>query len=245
VPAALPPSVLGDSFERAVTFAIASLRNDKRVSSHVAVARLFGVCATVLENGGSENEAIAGLIHSSVDRRAATHQIAFIRSSFGEEVASIVEGCSASVSSAGPVPPRPFYDRTLAYLERLGEYTGALHPPSLAASVFFVSAADTLYEARVVSEELARGGEAFDRREGGKYGTLWSLSALAGTYLAYDAGGPEPAEARHLRLAREIAERVILMAGKPVHTEALRAAFAIDATIAPRDKGMLVPAEGR
>lgn len=243
MPAALPPSELSDRFERALTFAVMSLRNDRRVATPRAVARLFGVCASVLEHGGSENEAIAGLLHGSIDRHAAVQQLAAIREIFGSGVAEIVEGCSDAVSVDGIVPVRPFYDRIRAFAERLDDYARGRHPATLASSVFFVNSADTLNDARVASEQLARGEDIFGDRPGKKFGTLWSFRMLADRYLAYDDGETEPGAARHAVLARELVERVTLMAGKPVTADELLAAFAIDDDVAPREKGSLVAVE--
>lgn len=219
-----------------------NLRSDRRVSSHKSVARLFGVCASVLENGGTEDEAIAGLIQSSVDRRFAVQQIAIIRANFGAETAAIVEGCSPKVSADGVVPHSPLYDRTRAFVGRLESYARR-QDTKFAASVIFVSAADALYEARVASEGLARGFDVFADLEGKKFGTLWSYRTLSDSFLAFDAGNPEPGAARHLALARELAERVTLMAGKPVIADELLAAFAIDDSIDSSVKGSLVSQE--
>lgn len=244
MPAAIPASILGDRFDRGVAFAMTNLRSDRRVSSHTAVARLFGVCASILEHGGTENEAIAGLIQGSIDRRLAVQQLRIVRESFGMETSAIVEGCSSRISASGVLPLLPLYDRTLSFVERLDAYARSSET-KLAASVFFVSAAEALYEARVTSEALARGVDvdAFADFEGKKFGTLWSLRTLADSYLAYDCGDPEPGAARHLELAREIVERVSLMAGKPVVADELLAAFAIDDSVDARAKGSLVARE--
>lgn len=244
MPVALPASFVGDRFEHAVAFAMAALRSDRRVSTHATVARLFGICASVLENGGTEDEAIASLLHASVDRRAALQRLSEIRTTFGTHVAAIVEGCNPNIPASGLPAPNTLYDRTRATVERLTGYASA-SDATLAASVYFVSAADTLYDARLASEELARGGDVFAEREGKKFGSLWAFRALADTFLAFDGGNPELGGPRHLPLALELVERVSLMAGKNVVADELLAAFAIDDTVAVRDKGTLVdPGEG-
>lgn len=237
MPAALPSSIIGDRFERAVSFAMTSLRADRR-STHSAVARLFGVCALVLENGGTEDEGVASLVNACIDRRSAVSQLSEIRSAFGSSAASIVEGCNSKIAQDGVVPPFALYDRTQAIVERLGRIA-RFPEKSPTASIFFVSAAETLYDARITSEQLASGIDVFAKREGMKFGTLWSFRALADRYLAYDGDVAEPGAARHASFAREIVERVTLMAGKPVTTDELLAAFAIDDTVLAKDKGSL------
>lgn len=230
MPAALPSSPLGERFERAVAFALAAYRRDARVSAEGAhVARLFGVCAIVLENGASESEAIAALLYRTIDRRGAAAQLAAVRSGFGDDVAAIIEGCSDVTGVLTGTDLRPFYDRKLASIERLRRHAAGDE------SVLLVCAADTLYGARGTNTDLLHGEDAFARHEGKKFGTLWAYRAFADAYGEH--GG------RHVPFAGALVELVDIMAGKPVTTAELLAAFAIDDTVDREHKGSLL-AEG-
>ncbi len=233
MPAALPPSPLGERFERAVVAALETCRRNQRVSADVSyVARLFGVCAIVLENGGSESEAIASLLQRAVDRRGALAHVARIGAEFGDDVAAIIGG-SIDVSGVNAgAEARPFYDRTLASIERLRQHAAGDESADFGASVFLVSAADTLYSARATNDKLLAGRDVFAGRKGKKFGTLWAYRALADAYLACDG--------RHTRFAGALIELVDNMAGKPVTTPELLAVFAIDDTVDRREKGSLL-----
>ena len=56
----------------------------------------MGVCALVLDAGGSEDETIAALLHDAVEDQGGVPTLERIRALFGDNVATIVEGCSDS-----------------------------------------------------------------------------------------------------------------------------------------------------
>ena len=59
---------LTDRFDRALQLASELHRTQKRKTSGAPyVSHLLGVCALVLEDGGSEDEAIAALLHDSIE----------------------------------------------------------------------------------------------------------------------------------------------------------------------------------
>ena len=64
------------------------------------IAHLIAVSALVWEDGGSENQAIAGLLHDAIEDAGQSQ--ASIAARFGEEVAAIVVDCT---DTAGPVEP--------------------------------------------------------------------------------------------------------------------------------------------
>lgn len=234
-PAPSPPS-LGERFERAVAAALAVHRGRRGTPAGVPyVAHLFGVCTIVLENGGSESEAIAALLQRTVEENGRSEQLAAIRTAYGDDVGDIVAGCSDTADEPPGEPRRRFYDRTLALIERLLRLPTGGGPGGTASGVFLVSAADTLYDARATSDELSRGTDVFALTAGKKFGALWAYRALADAY--------RQREGRHAPFADALVELVDAMAGKPVTAAALLAAFAVDATVERREKGSLL-AEG-
>lgn len=76
----------------------------------------LAVAAIVLEHGASEDEAIAALLHDTIeDSRQPLLTKAEIRRRFGAVVAEIVEGCTDSETQPKP-PWRDRKDRALAHL---------------------------------------------------------------------------------------------------------------------------------
>ena len=55
------------------------------------VSHLLAVTAIVLDHGGSENEAIAALLHDAVEDQGGQKTLDEIRRGFGDQVATIVE----------------------------------------------------------------------------------------------------------------------------------------------------------
>lgn len=225
MPAALPSPPLGDRFERASAHAIAAHRSHRRASSDVPfVAHLFATCALVLEHDGGEPEAVAALLHDVVDDTDAVVGIARLREDFGDDIARIVEA-ARGVDATFAAGARAFYDSKRAVLDRIE--IGSSRDDSVA----LVVAASGLAEARATRVDLARGEDAFARMHGKKFGTLWGYRALADALR--DRGGVV------LAFATELEALVDEMAGKPVTTAELLAAFSIDDSVIERDRGTL------
>lgn len=237
MPLPIEPSPVGDAYQNAIAFALSTFRRDRRAWSEASyLARLFGVCALALENDGTESEAVAALLCRAIDRRKAVENLADIRHTFGDEVADIVEACSDTFEFVSEVK-KSLYDSTLATIERLHVHSEHIAIDASAGDgVLFIRAASVFYGARDTHERLARGENVFATFPGKKFGTLWKYRALADAF--HELAGHH-ADARHVRFADRIVEIVDAMAGKPVTTEELRAAFAIDDTVDPREKGTL------
>jgi hypothetical protein len=140
------------------------------------VAHLLAVAALVLEAGGSEDEAIAALLHDAAEDQGGRALLAEIEQRFGPRVASIVEACSDSLEPRGAAKA-PWRERKEAYLAHLARERddGAL----------LVSLADKLANAGAILRDLrdpAVGDGVFDRFNGGREGTLWYYRALADTF---------------------------------------------------------------
>jgi (p)ppGpp synthase/HD superfamily hydrolase len=125
----------------------------------MAVAGLVG------EAGGSENEAIAALLHDAVEDQGGEPILAEIRARFGDEVAGIVDGCS----DTDEVPKPPWRPRKDAYIAHLEEAD---------ASTCLVSCADKLHNARSIVADLQEGVDVWAKFSGGKDGSLWFYRAV-------------------------------------------------------------------
>jgi len=124
----------------------------------------------VLEDGGGEDEAIAGLLHDAVEDQGGAPTRAEIRRRFGDRVTAIVDGCT----DADTVPKPPWRARKERYVA---------HVKEAPADVRRVSAADKLHNARAILADYRAHGEAlWSRFNGGREGTLWYYRALIGAY---------------------------------------------------------------
>src|SRR5215831_5892905 len=84
-------------------------RKQRRKTSGVPyVAHLLGVAALVIEDGGTEDEAIAALLHDSLEDQGRYYPggsgalAAEIEARFGGEVRRMVEALTESASDEGP-----------------------------------------------------------------------------------------------------------------------------------------------
>ncbi len=122
MPESTTSPVLTSRFQRAFTLAGQIHATQVRKGTTLPyLAHLMSVSALVLEHGGGEDAAVAGLLHDAVEDSAdGTATIRQIRSEFGDHVADIVLACSDAVGTAGEAEP-PWRDRKVAYLAHLGE----------------------------------------------------------------------------------------------------------------------------
>jgi hypothetical protein len=134
------------------------------------ISHLLGVASLVLEHGGDEEQAIAGLLHDAVEDQGA-HQAAAIAERFGPRVAAIVLGCT----DADTIPKPPWRARKQRYIDHLRHAD---------RDVLLVSCADKLHNARAICIDLHTHGQAvYDRFKGGQDGTLWYYSTLSDIFL--------------------------------------------------------------
>lgn len=160
----------GENFQRALDYA-ARLHGDQfRKGTRVPyITHLLAVAAIVGENGGTEDEVVAALLHDAPEDRGGEARLRDIRLRFGHAVAEIVAGCSDTYEDPKP-PWRERKERHLAHLAGASD------------SVRLVSAADKLHNARsVLSDYRAVGDVLWDRFNGGREGTLWFYRAVVDT----------------------------------------------------------------
>jgi (p)ppGpp synthase/HD superfamily hydrolase len=130
------------------------------------ISHLLAVASIVLEQGGSEDEAIAALLHDAIEDQGGVPTRRLIRERFGENVVEIVNGCTDAES----MPKPPWRGRKEAYIAHLADAP---------ASVRLVSAADKLHNTRAILADYRDIGEALWKRfNGGKEGTLWYYRTL-------------------------------------------------------------------
>lgn len=161
-------SMLSTRFDDALVYASELHRKQVRKGTDIPyISHLLAVTAIVLEHGGTEDEAIAALLHDAVEDQGGPETRETIRKSFGNNVVAIVDGCS----DADTAPKPPWCERKKAYIEHLA---------TASKSVRLVSAADKLHNARAILADYRQDREAlWGRFNGGREGTLWYYRALA------------------------------------------------------------------
>lgn len=191
-----PDPLLGPCFADAMGFALERHRDQARKGTDIPyMAHLLQVAGIVLEAGGDEDQAIAGLLHDAVEDAPAGEADAVrgvIAARFGDRVLELVEACT----DADTRPKPPWRARKEAYLR---------HLPDAPPAALLVSSVDKLHNARAILRDLRTLGEAlWDRFAGGKEGTLWYYESLVTAYR--EAGGtPVVAELERVvgRMRRE------------------------------------------
>ncbi len=150
-----------DRLSAAAAFALTIHARQTRKGTDIPyISHLLGVASLVLEHGGDEDQAIAGLLHDAVEDQGA-HQAAAIAERFGPRVAAIVLGCT----DADTVPKPPWHARKESYIAHLQHAD---------PEVLLVSCADKLHNARAIRTDLRTYGlTVYDRFTGGQDGTLW------------------------------------------------------------------------
>jgi (p)ppGpp synthase/HD superfamily hydrolase len=163
-------------FEEAFSYAHHLHASQKRKGTEIPyIAHLMSVSAMVIEDGGDEDQAIAGLLHDAVEDQGGQATLEEIRRRFGERVATIVESCT----DADVIPKPPWRQRKEAYIA---------HVRTAPPEVRRVSSADKLHNARAILADFRREGDRlWERFNGGRDGTLWYYRALV---QAFREAGP-------------------------------------------------------
>jgi len=132
------------------------------------ISHLIAVSALVWEDGGNEDQAIAGLLHDAIEDAGQDH--GSIAQRFGTDVADIVVACT---DTSGPVLPgaakEPWLLRKTRTIESLA------HKPEAS---WLVIAADKAHNARDLMIDARRDPTSWDRftpRLDGSCWYLWSL----------------------------------------------------------------------
>jgi (p)ppGpp synthase/HD superfamily hydrolase len=159
---------LSDRFDNALVYASQLHRDQVRKGSGIPyVAHLLSVSSRVIVAGGSEDQAIAGLLHDAAEDQGGQTTLDEIRDRFGAPVSQIVADCTDSW-----VEPKP------AWRPRKEAYLSAL--PSKAPTSLLVSLADKVDNAEAILLDYRHiGDELWSRFTGGREGTIWYYRTLS------------------------------------------------------------------
>jgi len=145
-------TTLTPRFDEAVRYAReVHAGQDRKATGVPYLSHLLGVSSIVLDDGGSEDEAIGGLLHDAAEDHGGRVRLQDIRSHFGQAVASIVEDCTDSWDTPKP----PWAERKRAYAE---------HARLLPAASLRVSVADKVHNTYAILRDLRNQGEAVWQR---------------------------------------------------------------------------------
>ena len=146
---------LGEAFSRALLFAADKHATQVRKGGDIPyLGHLLSVAGLVIEAGGTENQAIAALLHDAVEdaENGDGHAVlAEIRREFGDEVAGIVEECSDTAEKPKP----PWKLRKQNYIR---------HVEHASDGAVLVSLADKLDNARAILRDLREHGNVLWQR---------------------------------------------------------------------------------
>ena len=164
-------TVLGSRFADAVRLVSELHASQVRKGTEIPyVSHLLGVAAIVLEHGGTEDEAIAGLLHDAVEDQGGAATRDLIADQFGEAVALIVDGCTDDSPAPGEAK-KPWKVRKEAYIA----HAAVERNPS----VILVSAADKIYNANAIKRDLdSIGEEVWHRFNAPREEILWYYASL-------------------------------------------------------------------
>jgi (p)ppGpp synthase/HD superfamily hydrolase len=174
------PLVLTERFTRAVDYA-RTLHTEFRKGTQIPyMAHLLGVASLVMgEAGGtipvSEDMAIAAILHDTVEDHGGKRRLDDVEKEFGKDVARMVEGLSDTLAEDHD-KKEGWETRKTAYIKRLNDE---------AEDVLLISAADKLYNAKAILDDLREIGAAvWDRFKRGPKEQLWYFHSLLEVFHA-------------------------------------------------------------
>ena len=145
------------------------------------VAHLLGVCALVMRDGGTEDEAVAALLHDTLEDHPEVVRPDDIAKRFGPEVLAIVQACTDTQPSYKGGTKTPWKERKLAYLQHIRR------PDSPGRRV---ALADKLDNVRSMLADYRTVGEGlWARFNAGKQDQLWLLDNLVEAFRLAGATG--------------------------------------------------------
>lgn len=183
--------VLGERFEQALVFTNQLHRKQKRKTSGVPyVAHLLGVSALVIEDGGGEDEAIAALLHDSLEDQGRHYEggvdalAVEIERRFGGDVRRIVEALTERSNDE----ERAIADKHERWRAHKRAYFVQI--ATAGPEVRRISCADSLYNTRSLATGFRRLGPRIWTRfmTGRSDDQIWAYRSAADAFRAAGTG---------------------------------------------------------
>ena len=141
----IPNAVLTKRYAAAVAYASIIHAGDVRKGTEISyLCHLLGVSSLVIEAGGDEDQAIAGLLHDAVEDTGGMARADDIRARFGPRVTDIVIACSDSTDEEWK-RVTPYSKRKRLYLDRI---------KTEPMDYLLVTMADKVHNARAIVTDL-------------------------------------------------------------------------------------------
>lgn len=182
---------LTDRFDQAMAYTRQLHEGHRRKGTEIPyLSHLLQVAGLVLEHGGTEDEAIAALLHDAAEDRGGEPVLFEIELKFGPNVAGMVRDNSDSLTE-DPDSKASWRERKEAYLAAIGHKSeGSCR----------VSLADKIHNARsLLSDQQALGDSHWDRFNASKADSAWYYRSLVEAFATREAEYPALA-----RLIREL-----------------------------------------
>lgn len=164
-------------------------RDSRKGSSVPVMAHLLSVCALVQQDGGSEDEAIAGLLHDALEDKPDETSEDEIRQRFGEDVARMVRTATDTPREWVGGPKPAWKQRKQGYIDRVATEAPALLRPTVADKIDNVRA--------ILADQRRIGDDFWARFKAGKEEQLWYYSAC---FQAYEKAGASPELLKQLKV---------------------------------------------
>lgn len=172
--------MLNSQYDLALRYAHDLHRRQKRKGTEIPyISHLLTVSALVIEHGGTEVQAIAGLLHDAAEDQGGRKTLEDVRAQFGDAVAQIVADCTDSLDETADQKRGNWQQRKEAHLATLAAVSKDSMLVALADKVHNAEA--TLYDYRFLGKDL------WSRFNGGEK-TPWYYTAL-GDLFAKSYGG--------------------------------------------------------
>lgn len=172
MPAEVSTPRLSAKFHEALTYSAEKHQTQTRKGGETPyVGHLLSVAGLVIEAGGTEEQAIAALLHDAAEDQGGTQTLHEIRERFGADVERIVAECSDTFESPKP----PWRERKTSYIEHLNDAS---------SDTILVSLADKVDNARAILRDFRQIGpelwERFSVKDPGDH--LWYYRSLLDVY---------------------------------------------------------------
>jgi GTP pyrophosphokinase len=172
--------ILTERFNRAVDYA-RTLHTEFRKGTRIPyMAHLLGVASLVMGEAGrpipvTEDMVIAAILHDTVEDHGGKPRLDDVEKEFGKNVARMVEGLSDTLAED--------HDKKEGWEERKNAYLVRLRTEP--EEVLLISAADKLYNAKAILDDLREIGPAvFERFKRGPKEQLWYFHSLLEVFHA-------------------------------------------------------------
>ena len=149
--------------------------HDARKSSPVpALSHLLSVCAMVQFDGGDEDEAIAALLHDTLEDKPQFITREEIQKRFGARVLEIIEVSTDTPQDYQGGPKPPWRERKQGYLDHVRKTDPALLRVTIADKVDNVRA--------ILADHQRIGGELWQRFNAGQADQAWNYQEAVKAY---------------------------------------------------------------